>query len=82
MFHCQYKYSLVQIIGHMEVPLVKDGTDSIMANGRKYMDSEMSSYSNNCKGCEKIKLKDYIEMVRENNGSNYVGYAKDWHFQQ
>ncbi|VDM97767.1 unnamed protein product [Thelazia callipaeda] len=32
--------------------------------------------------CEKIKLKDYIQKLRKNNGSDDAGYVKDWHFQQ
>ncbi|KAL4001865.1 JmjC domain hydroxylase family protein [Acanthocheilonema viteae] len=32
--------------------------------------------------CQKTKLKDYIEMMQKSDGSNNIGYAKDWHFQQ
>uniref|UniRef100_A0A1I7VV90 Jumonji domain-containing protein 4 n=1 Tax=Loa loa TaxID=7209 RepID=A0A1I7VV90_LOALO len=71
--------------GHMEVPLVKERIDKIMENREKCMDYEeksSSSCSLNFMKCQKMKLKDYIEIMRKNNGSNNIGYVKDWHFQQ
>ncbi|KAM3724189.1 2-oxoglutarate and iron-dependent oxygenase JMJD4 [Dirofilaria immitis] len=70
----------IQQYGHMEVPLVKVKTDNAMEYRGKCMDYEQKSLC--FQGCQKIKLKDYIEIMREDDGSNNIGYAKDWHFQQ
>lgn len=63
----------------MEVPLIKERTDEVLENYEKCVDYEKPSCS---QSCQKVKLKEYIEMMKANNGSNNIGYAKDWHFQQ
>ncbi|VDK75214.1 unnamed protein product [Litomosoides sigmodontis] len=70
----------IEQYGHMEVPLIKGKTDKIMENSDKSMDYDGKPSCS--KNSQKIKLKDYIEMMRKNIGSNNIGYAKDWHFQQ
>uniref|UniRef100_A0A915PY13 Jumonji domain-containing protein 4 n=1 Tax=Setaria digitata TaxID=48799 RepID=A0A915PY13_9BILA len=52
---------------HMEIPLVG---------------GNIGKTTNNDGKCQKIRLKDYIEMMQKDNRSNVIGYAKDWHFQQ
>lgn len=67
----------------MEVPLIKERTDKVMENCGKCMDCEEKfPCSRNSRECQKMKLKDYIEMMRKDDGSNNIGYVKDWHFQQ
>ncbi|VDM20790.1 unnamed protein product [Wuchereria bancrofti] len=74
---------LIKQYGHMEVPLINERTDKIMENCGKCIDyEEKSPCSQNSKECQKIKLKDYIKMMRDNSGSSNIGYVKDWHFQQ
>uniref|UniRef100_A0A8R1Y5A3 Jumonji domain-containing protein 4 n=1 Tax=Onchocerca volvulus TaxID=6282 RepID=A0A8R1Y5A3_ONCVO len=66
---------IIKQYGHMEVPLIKEKT-----NRGKCMDSEGKPLCS--QECQKIKLRDYIEMMRKDDGSKNIGYAKDWHFQQ
>lgn len=74
------RFTIIRVIGHMEVPLIKERTDKMMENCDQSMDYDgKPSCSENS---EKIKLKDYIEMMRKSDESNNIGYAKDWHFQQ
>ncbi|CAG9538841.1 unnamed protein product [Cercopithifilaria johnstoni] len=71
---------LIKQYGHMEVPLVKERIDKRMENCGKCVDYEKkpSCFQNS----QKMKLKNYIEMMLKNDGLNNIGYAKDWHFQQ
>ncbi|VDP22401.1 unnamed protein product, partial [Onchocerca flexuosa] len=71
---------LIKQYGHMEVPLIKEKTDHAMEHRGKCMDDEGKSSCS--QECQKIKLKDYIEMMLKDDESNNIGYAKDWHFQQ
>uniref|UniRef100_A0A0R3RG17 Jumonji domain-containing protein 4 n=1 Tax=Elaeophora elaphi TaxID=1147741 RepID=A0A0R3RG17_9BILA len=72
--------SFIEQYGHMEVPLTKEGTDKVMENcGECVAHKAKPSCSRNS---QKIKLKDYIEIMQRNDGSNNIGYVKDWHFQQ